>query len=294
MQLLIGKPSKLTQRLGPTSQAKRGRSCWLKFPGMAFPCQNVASQVVHWGFNQTALYWQSESRLLAGCLTLLLTLAEIKCFHQQNMHIACQHTLSPIPSPSNLTQEIHWLFQQTFLWANVNITHCGARVLQYWLNDSRPHCEVPSTTSVWHHIPRLLRLHCDMYISRIILDHSIILIGIFYPKSQIITWVSFWLYFPDWSTKLVTSPLCNLRINRSTSVIELSTNKVWTISRSVLVVQSQSSLFTTYQQETLILVAEQTTILSCSNGSFLTRWDVINIKPPCLLKICRVIREISQ
>jgi len=102
------------------------------------------------------------------------------------------------------------------------------------------------------------------------------------------------IYLPDWVRQLVTSPLPDLPINQSTAAMQLSTNKVCIIFRLVLVIGSLLSMVTPYRQETLLLVTKQRMILSCLNGSFLTRWDVINIKPSWHLKICRVICEISQ
>jgi len=63
---------------------------------------------------------------------------------------------------------------------------------------------------------------------------------------------------------------------------------------SVQVATSLFSMVTAYRQESLFLVADQTTIHSCSNGSFLGRWGVNNIRLLWYFEICRVICEISH
>jgi hypothetical protein len=45
-------------------------------------------------------------------------------------------------------------------------------------------------------------------------------------------------------------------------------------------------MVTPYLQETMFLLAEQTTILSCSNGLFLIRQVVVNMKQLQHLEIC--------
>jgi hypothetical protein len=61
------------------------------------------------------------------------------------------------------------------------------------------------------------------------------------------------------------------------------------ILKSVMVVGSQLTLVTPYQQETLIQVADEMTILSYSSGLFLIRGGVVNIKLLQHFEISRVI-----
>jgi hypothetical protein len=109
------------------------------------------------------------------------------------------------------------------------------------------------------------------------------------PKSWIITLISV-LNLPSRLVhQLVTSPLLDFCINGSMTASRLSMNKIYIIFRSVLVVGSLLAMITSYRQETLFLVVEQMTIHPYSNGLFLMWWDVVNIKPPWHLKICKVI-----
>jgi len=65
----------------------------------------------------------------------------------------------------------------------------------------------------------------QMY-SGIILDHSIILLWIFDPESRIITRISVLDQPSRLVHQLVTSPLPDLHINRSTTVVWPTTNKM--------------------------------------------------------------------
>jgi hypothetical protein len=65
---------------------------------------------------------------------------------------------------------------------------------------------------------------------------------------------------------MVISSLPVLPNNRPTTAIKLNANKMCIIFKSVLVVWSLLSKVIPYRQETLILDAEQMTILSRSNG----------------------------
>jgi hypothetical protein len=57
--------------------------------------------------------------------------------------------------------------------------------------------------------------------------------------------------------QFLTSPVPNLRINRITTAIKTSTGKLCIIIKSVLVVEFVLAMVTSYQQETLFLVADQ-------------------------------------
>jgi hypothetical protein len=126
----------------------------------------------------------------------------------------------------------------------------------------------------------LFRLWCDRYISGLIQDQSIILIGIPNPGSPIITWTS--VLDQPWRLvhPLLTSPVPGVCIDRPMTVVWPSTGKLCIIWRSVRFLGSPFSIVTSHQWETLILVAEQMTIHSCSNGSFLMSCVVVNIKLP--------------
>jgi len=131
------------------------------------------------------------------------------------------------------------------------------------------------------------------YISGILLDHLIIRIWILDLAAWIMTWISV-LYLPSRLVhQLFTSPLPDLCINRSTTAIRPRANKMWIMFRSRMVVGPQLSMVILYRQETFFLVTELMTIYSCSNGSFLERWGVVNIRALTHLEIRRVIEKIS-
>jgi len=73
-----------------------------------------------------------------------------------------------------------------------------------------------------------------------------------------------------------------------------STNKMYIMYISELVIGSLLLVVITYRQETCFLVTEQTTILSSSNGSFHGRWGVVNIRTLWHVKIWRVIYKTSR
>jgi len=135
----------------------------------------------------------------------------------------------------------------------------------------------------------VLRLWCYRYISGSLLDHLIMLIWILNLVSRIITRISVWDLPYRLVHQLVTSPLPDRCINRSTTAIRPSTSQMCIIFRSVIVIGPQLTIVTPYRQETIFVVAEQTTVYSCFNGSFHERWGVINITPLSHLDICRVI-----
>jgi len=115
----------------------------------------------------------------------------------------------------------------------------------------------------------LLHLWCYRCISGIILDHSINLRWIFDPESQIITRISV-LDLPSRLVyQFVISPLPDLHIDRSTTAIWPTANKMCIIFGSTLIVVGYQLLVVTpYRQETLFLVADQSTIHSRSSGLF--------------------------
>jgi len=116
----------------------------------------------------------------------------------------------------------------------------------------------------------------------------------FDPKSRSVTRISI-LDLPfGFVHLLVISPLPDLCINWSMTTVKPSANIMCIIFGSVRVTTSLFSMVTPHQQESIFLVADQTTIQSCRDGSFLGRWGVINIRLPWHLKICRVIWEISH
>jgi len=135
---------------------------------------------------------------------------------------------------------------------------------------------------------RLFRLWCNRYICGVILDHSIILIWIFDPEPRIITRISA-LDLPSRLVhQLVTSPVTDLYISRSTTAIRPTANTMCIILGSIMVIGSLLSMVTPYRQETLLLVADQTSIHSCPNGLFLGRWGVVSTRALWHLEICRV------
>jgi len=125
---------------------------------------------------------------------------------------------------------------------------------------------------------RVLRLWCYKYISGIVLDHTIILIWILDLESRIDTSISLLDVPSRLKHQLVTSALPNLHINWSTTAIRPSASKMYNIFWWVMVAGYQLSMVTPYRQETLFVVAEETTIYSCSNGWFQDKWGVINIR----------------
>jgi hypothetical protein len=54
------------------------------------------------------------------------------------------------------------------------------------------------------------------------------------------------------------------------------------------------SMDISYRQETIFLVTKQTTVLSFSNGLFLERGGIVNIRTLWRVEICRVIYKISR
>ena len=151
-----------------------------------------------------------------------------------------------------------------------------------------------ASNPIWNPPDLVLHLWCYRYISRIILDHSIIQIWIFNPESRNITRISDLNLPSRLVQKLVTSPLPDLRINRPTTVILRSTSKMCIILGSIMVLRSQLFMVTPSRQETVFLVAEQTTIHSHCNRVFLRRWGDVNIKALWHLETCRVIKEIHR
>ena len=107
------------------------------------------------------------------------------------------------------------------------------------------------------------------------------------PKSQTITRISILDLPSRFVHLLVISPLLDICIKWSTTTVKQSMNMMCISCRSVLVATSLFLMVTFYQQESLFLVANQLTIYSCSNGTFLGRWDVVNIRPAWHLEICR-------
>jgi len=78
-------------------------------------------------------------------------------------------------------------------------------------------------------------------------------------------------------------------INESAATIKWSLNK-WCISvGSVMVAGSLFAMVSLRWRKTSFAVADRRTILSRSNGSFLMRWGVINIRLTLHFTICRVI-----
>jgi len=132
---------------------------------------------------------------------------------------------------------------------------------------------------------------CYSYISGIIHNDSIIHIYMFDPNSRTVTRISIWDLPSGFGHRLVISPLPDLCINWSMTTVKPSVNKMCIIFGSVLVATSLFSMVPLYGQECLLLVADQTTIQSCFNLSFLGRWGVVNIRLPWHLEICRVIWE---
>jgi len=88
----------------------------------------------------------------------------------------------------------------------------------------------------------VLRLWCYRYISGITLDHSIILTWIFDAESQINSWISVLDLPSRLAHRLVTSPLLDLRINRSTTAIRPGTSKMCIIFGSIMVLESLLSM----------------------------------------------------
>jgi len=114
----------------------------------------------------------------------------------------------------------------------------------------------------------LLHHWCYRCISGIILDHSINLRWTFDLESQIITRISV-LDLPSRLVyQFVTSPLPDLHIDRSTTAIWPTAKKMCIIFGSMMVVGYLLLVVTPYRQETLFLVADQTTIHSRSSGLF--------------------------
>jgi len=140
----------------------------------------------------------------------------------------------------------------------------------------------------------VLCLWCYSYISRIIQEHSTINTEILDPRSKIITRISILDQPSTCIHLLVISPLPNLHMNRSTTTVERIVNKMCNILGSVVVAIFVFPMFTRYRQETWCLVTNQTTIQLCSNGQFLMRCCVMNIRPLWHFEMCRVIYEISK
>jgi len=138
-----------------------------------------------------------------------------------------------------------------------------------WHLENPTRCTGPSLLSRTQ--PILLRLWCHRYTSGIIQDHSIIQIWILDPKSWVITPISLLNQPSGFVHLLVIFPLPYLRTNWSMTAIKPSTYRMCIIFRLVLVVGSVLSMVIAYRQETLFVVAEQTTILWCPIVSSL--WD---------------------
>lgn len=84
------------------------------------------------------------------------------------------------------------------------------------------------------------------------------------------------------------SSLADLGINGSIITIKSSSRKMYTFLQSWMVIQYPFSLVSSYWEETVVLVANQTTINLYSTGLFLTTWCVINIKDQSNCQICGV------
>jgi len=146
----------------------------------------------------------------------------------------------------------------------------------WWVNSMHRIDQVlyrPCTAYIEYYII-LLRLWCYRYTSRIIQDHSIIQIWILNQMSWVITGITLLDQPSGFVHLLVISPLPDLHTNWSTTAIMPSADRMCIIFRSVLVVESLLSMVIAYRQETLFIVAEQTTILTCPMDYPL--WDEIS------------------
>jgi len=140
----------------------------------------------------------------------------------------------------------------------------------------------------------MLRLRCYSYISGIIQDHSMIHVWMIDPESRTVTRIAILDLPSGFLHLLVISQLPDLCNNWSMTPVKPSSNKMCIIFGSILVATAPFSMVTPYRQARLFLVADEMTIQSCSNGSFLRRWGVVNIRLPWHLGICRVMWEISH
>jgi len=109
------------------------------------------------------------------------------------------------------------------------------------------------------------------YISGIILDHSIILIWILHLELQVITRISILDLPSRYVYRLVTLILPDVHIIGSMTANSPSPSKMYIMFRLVMVTGYLLLMVTPYWQEFIFLTANQITIHSCSNGSFLTR-----------------------
>jgi len=151
-----------------------------------------------------------------------------------------------------------WIILATIFFNTVFIAllHYGTKEKGQWFKPKRRYTEtitwlnsqmisIKHGVDVIHYFSQFIRvlcLWCYRYTSGIIQDHLIIPIGILNPKSWIITRIS-QLDQPSGSVHpLVMSPLHYLHINRPTTAIKPSANKMCIIFRLVLVVGSLLSM----------------------------------------------------
>jgi hypothetical protein len=140
-------------------------------------------------------------------------------------------------------------------------------------------CWIPNNNEMRHYLQfercqypaELLRHVCYRDLSTNLLNHLVIPIWIFNRESWYITWISLfplpsWLYH-----KSVRAQFPDLVINRSKTMIRPGDSTMWIIFGSVLVIHSLWSMVSDFHRETILLVADQTTIRLGWNSLLLVR-----------------------